>query len=215
MKLVYLLSSLIEKISILVFIISTFMNLSEILIIVSMTLSIWFFVLKYILFAKYTNLYHTNHDISITKYNLPKFDEDEIVWIDFVFVNGVWETNNVNNMIRVDLKGYVFPKSFIIAYLTRQFRYPVVNKEKALFLLFKRKVTIPRFKHRTVLVRFSDGNNITVKKIIDKGISKISFLERSIIQSRYYTTFLFMQSALEAKRKIGKLDEKKYNKGIY
>lgn len=215
MKVLYLLSSFVEKSALFVFVLSTILNLSELLIVITMTLTIVFYISKYIFFAKYTNQYPLKPNNYPKRYILPKNTENDVVWIDFVLSGGIWTSYSNNNEISINLNGYIFQKQFISAYVSRQFRYPLVNKMKSLLILFRRKVQIPQFEKNTVYVRFNIDGKITDRKIIDKGKNTITWLQRAIIKSRYYTTFLYMQSAVESKNRKGKIDEAKYNNGVY
>jgi len=143
MKKSFLFSLLIFIISISIIPISLMIN-SDILLVIGILLPIVLATVSMILFWEYTRQYLKNEVEEFKNISLPKNNETNIV-LKFVNQNGVWTYRHDNREIKINLKGYLFPTSFIKSYVIRQLRYQLVNKKLPLTDLFRRKLLIEKY----------------------------------------------------------------------
>ena len=88
--------------------------------------------------------------------------------------------------MKFDMSGYIFPKAYICSYFIRNLHYDVINKNKyPLRKLFKSLNLSPFNKFLNVILRFIYKNKITDIVIVKNNSTKVSFLIRQILESRY------------------------------
>lgn len=185
------------------FFICIFMDLELIGVIM---LSLWILtpIVFYILLSIHTKKYPKN---SIDDYNNFRIKNSlSDITICIFKENGYWFCKCQDNQVKIDLKGYLFQKSYILAYLNRQIKYSVHNLTVRQF--FKCKLEIKKHKNINIYADFGR----TRKKILQNGILKQSILSQLISQIRYLKHYLFMKTAVSfSKEKIRKnVDEKDY-----
>ena len=96
--------------------------------------------------------------------------------ITFEYKNGLWVCENCDKAIVFDLKGYLFKKSFITAFVIRQIRYATIRNRRAEILLYKMKNEEPKFKSTNLYLQFVLDKKVEKQQIIKNGISKNTFL---------------------------------------
>ncbi len=63
-----------------------------------------------------------------------------------------WTFKSQDNQVKFDLKGYLFQKSYILAYLNRQIKYSVYHLTVRQF--FKCKLEIKKYRNINIYVNF-------------------------------------------------------------
>ena len=142
-----------------------------------------FLLISMAFFQKYTKKYPRNPFEDFKVKNIKqyiKYDCENNYVIEFELKNGVWECENNNLKIKMDLKGYLFQKSFIIAYVIRQQRYKLTNGKRKVSLLRESKVSLLDFKHRNLFVLLKYNNKNEKIQIVYNGVSKHTSLSRLI-----------------------------------
>lgn len=175
------------------------------------------FILYYDLFCKYTTQYPKNNKEEF-KYNPKKStlgyqsDGDFIIKI-IETSKGIWVAEDENEKMKFDMSGYIFPKSYICSYFIRNLHYDVINKNKyPLRKLFKSLNLSPFNKFQNVSLRFEYKNKITDIVIVKNNTTKVSFLMRQILESRYGLS-LGMNKAYNGRLfKYDKIDENIYER---
>lgn len=209
MKKNFLFCLLIFIISISIIPISLMIN-SDILLVIGILLPIVLATVSMILFWEYTRQYPKNEVEEFKNISLPKNNETNIV-LKFVNQNGVWTYRHDNREIKINLKGYLFPTSFIKSYVIRQLRYQLVNKKLPLTDLFRRKLLIEKYSANNIYIE-TIYNKKTIRTIVvKKGVSLHTWLSQLISQSSYYGDLLFMRSLVSLKRNKSFIDEVIYN----
>ena len=165
-------------------------GLNPVLIFFIIAIFILMFILYYGLFCKYTSLFPLNNTNEF-QYNPKKsalgFRSDGNYTIEIMEKRkGIWITKDKNEKIKFDMSGCIFPKVYICTYFIRNIHYDVINKNKyPLKKLFKSLDLSPVSKFNNVILRFEQNNNIKDIVIVKNNKSKVSFLMKQIIQSRY------------------------------
>ena len=91
-----------------------------------------------ILFYIKTNKYPLNDISDYSNLDFKKITANFIKnEITFVYEKGVWRCLNDENIL-LDLRGYLFQKSYLISYVIRNFRYKRISKRKPFTDLFKK-----------------------------------------------------------------------------
>lgn len=169
-------------------------------------ISLWIFtpVLFYILLSFHTKRYPKNGINNYNHFNIANSSQDITILV--YKENGYWICKCQENQVKMDLKGYLFQKSYILAYINRQIKYPLHQLTVRQF--FKCKLNIKKYKDINIYVNFGKKS----KKILCNGVLKQSILCQLISQIRYIKKYLFMKTALSfSKEKIRKnADEKDY-----
>lgn len=185
------------------FFICIFMDLELIAVIM---LSLWILtpILFYILLAIHTKKYPKNSIDEYNNFNINNSPSD--ITICIFKENGYWVCKCQDNQVKIDLKGYLFKKSYILAYLNRQIKYSVHHLTVRQF--FKCKLEIMKYKNINIYADFGRKR----KKILHNGVLKQSILCQLISQIRYIKHYLFMKTAVSfSKEKVRKnVDEKDY-----
>jgi hypothetical protein len=183
---------------------------SDILLVIGILLPIIIGTFSMILFWEYTMQYPKNEVEEFIKISLPKNIETNIV-LKFVNQNGVWTYNYDNQEIKINLKGYLFPTSFIKSYVIRQLRYQLVNKKLPLTDLFRRKLPIEKYAANNIYIETINNKSIIRSIVVRQGVSLHTLFSQLISQSSYYRDLLFMRSLVSLKRNKSFIDEVIYN----
>jgi hypothetical protein len=183
---------------------------SDILLVIGILLPIIIGTFSMILFWEYTMQYPKNEVEEFIKISLPKNIETNIV-LKFVNQNGVWTYNYDNQEIKINLKGYLFPTSFIKSYVIRQLRYQLVNKKLPLTDLFRRKLPIEKYAANNIYIETINNKRIIRSIVVRPGVSLHTLFSQLISQSSYYRDLLFMRSLVSLKRNKSFIDEVIYN----
>lgn len=209
MKKMFLFSLFLLIISIITIPISLVID-SDILLVIGILLPIIIGTFSMILFWEYTMQYPKNEVEEFIKISLPKNIETNIV-LKFVNQNGVWTYNYDNQEIKINLKGYLFPTSFIKSYVIRQLRYQLVNKKLPLTDLFRRKLPIEKYAANNIYIETINNKSIIRSIVVRQGVSLHTLFSQLISQSSYYRDLLFMRSLVSLKRNKSFIDEVIYN----
>lgn len=209
MKKMFLFSLFLLIISIITIPISLVID-SDILLVIGILLPIIIGTFSMILFWEYTMQYPKNEVEEFINISLPKNIETNIV-LKFVNQNGVWTYNYDNQEIKINLKGYLFPTSFIKSYVIRQLRYQLVNKKLPLTDLFRRKLPIEKYAANNIYIETINNKRIIRSIVVRQGVSLHTLFSQLISQSSYYRDLLFMRSLVSLKRNKSFIDEVIYN----
>jgi len=209
MKKMFLFSLFLLFISIITIPISLVID-SDILLVIGILLPIIIGTFSMILFWEYTMQYPKNEVEEFINISLPKNIETNIV-LKFVNQNGVWTYNYDNQEIKINLKGYLFPTSFIKSYVIRQLRYQLVNKKLPLTDLFRRKLPIEKYAANNIYIETINNKSIIRSIVVRQGVSLHTLFSQLISQSSYYRDLLFMRSLVSLKRNKSFIDEVIYN----
>lgn len=162
-----------------------------------------------IIFFKYTNkqLEKEKHNLKSLKLMKCICKENGINIIEFKLKNNNWISEKDKGLY-FTLDSYLFKKSFIIARIIRELRYPVVNNKLNLSTLLNWKLKINNIDN--LIVRFVDKNDIKEYILVKDYISKNTILSRAISKSRYYDLYLSNRSYSKYIKKIEKINENIY-----
>lgn len=127
--------------------------------------------------------------------------------ITFVYEKGVWRCLNDENIL-LDLRGYLFQKSYLISYVIRNFRYKRISKRKPFTDLFKKKYYIK--KDLNFYIVFIKNNKTIKKHIIINGFSVLNFLSKEITRSPFYKFYLSNTSRVSLAESYMFIDERRY-----
>lgn len=162
----------------------------------------------YVIFSihakKYPKNSFKNYNVSNILDAVENIENEKI--ITFYNKNGIWFCDKVN--LKMDLIGFLFPKSFIRAYVIRNLRYEVISNKKPLIKLFKKKLFVGN--KTNIYIKFIIDNSIKKIRIVTNGISKNSFLSKEITISRYYKIFSSMRMINRYLNVITEINEKIY-----
>ena len=175
---------------------------------------IFFWVMILYLFISIIFFKHTNKILEKEKHILKSFKlikcirkENEINIIEFKLNNNKW-VNEKDESLSFAIDNYLFRKSFIIARIIRELRYPIVSNQLNLSKLLNLKLKIGNIDN--LIVRFDDGNDIKEYILVKENISKNTILSRAISKSRYYDLYLSNRSYYKYMKKIEKINENIY-----
>ncbi len=168
--------------------------------------SLWILspLLFYILLAFHTKKYPKNSIEDYNNFSIYKSNSDITIFVSKE--NGNWLCKCQNNQVKLALKGYLFQKTYILAYLNRQIKYSLHHLTIRQF--FKCKLEVKKYGNIDIYVNFGRKR----KRILHNGILKQSILCQLISQIRYIKQYLFMKTAVSfSKEKVRKnVDEKDY-----
>ena len=162
-----------------------------------------------IIFFKHTNRYLKKEESILRSFKLSRFvkKENESKVIEFI-INHNKCVNKKDETIKFTLDNYLFKKSFIIARIIREVRYPAVSNQLNLVKLFAFKLKVNNIDN--LVVRFIEGNKIKEYILVKEHISKNTILSRAISKSKYYDCYLSNRSYSEYLKKVKKIDENIY-----
>lgn len=167
------------------------------------------YLLIYIFFSKYTNR-QLEKEKQVLKYlKLTKCicNENGVNIIKFKLKNNKWICEK-DEKISFILDNYLFKKSFIIARIIRELRYPLVSNQLHLSKLLNRKLKINKINN--LIVRFSNENHINEYVLVKKYISKNTILSQAVSKSRYYDLYFGNRFYVRYMKKIEKINESIY-----
>lgn len=166
-------------------------------------------ILLYIVFSAYVKKYPKNCISEYEKFHIHKQSKGEIV-VNAKKEHGIVYLSSGNTNVKINLKGFIFKKTYIIAYLNRQIKYKCKNISIKDF--FKTRIYLDNYKNENIILKIHNKNVYILKK----GVLKQSFLAQLISQSIYIKKFIFMRTAIIfINRKINNLNEKKFLNGEF
>lgn len=185
----------------------TFMDVFSLIWLFCSTIS---FLIGYIVFYRHTNKYPRNDlsDYYIRNFKKILNKKNEYFEIKFVKNNNIWICENNSQIVKLDLNGYAFEKSYLISYAIRNLRYPLISNKKPFKYLFVNRFFIKD--NMNVKLIMINKNKRTEKMIVKNGISKYGFIAKYITFAPFYLSGLsnrHFQSILKFKSYI---DEQKY-----
>ena len=163
-----------------------------------------------IIFYKHTNKYPLN---DISEYYTKSFKKllikkDNCFEIQFVKKNNIWVCENDSLLIKLNLNGYAFEKSYLISYVIRNLRYPLISRKRPFKCLFTNKFFIK--KKLNIKLRIIDGDKVTEKIIVKNGVSKYGFIAKQITFSPFYLSALSNRHLQYIYKLKSYIDEKQY-----
>lgn len=174
------------------------------------SIAIFFIIMVLYLFISIIFFKHTNNQFEKEKDILKTFKlikcirkENGVNIIDFKLKNNKWINEKDENLI-FDLDHYLFKKSFIMARIIRELRYPIVSNQLNLSKLFNLKLKINNIDN--LIVRFVGKNDIKEYVLVKEYISKNTILSQAISKSRYYDVYLSNRSYSKYMKKIEKIN---------
>ena len=200
----------ISFISLFLFIIMLIMMETNTIFILSMFLSMMSFLFGSVIFYKITNKYPLNN---ISEYYTNKFKNlliktEGIYVIRFIKKNGLWVCENNSQIIKLNLGKYLFQKAFLISYVVRNLRYPLVSNKLPLKCLFANKHFIKKQLH--VKLELLDGDKKSEKIIVNNGVSRYGFIAKQITFSPFYLSALSNRHYNVTRNFKTYVDEKRY-----
>lgn len=168
------------------------------------------FLIGYIAFCRTTNKYPLN---DISEYHTNKFKKllvknDGLYVIKFFKKDGFWISENNSEIIKLNLGKYLFQKSYIISYVVRNIRYPLISDKLPLKYLFTNKYFIK--KSFNVKLELIDGNKKIERIIVKDGVSKYGFIAKQITFSPFYQSSFSNRSYQSIRNFKTYIDEKRY-----
>ena len=200
----------ISFISLFLFIIMLIIMEANTIFILSMFLSAMSFLFGSVIFYKITNKYPLNN---ISEYYTKKFKKlliktEGIYVIRFIKKNGLWVCENNSQIIKLNLGKYLFQKSFLISYVVRNLRYPLISNKLPLKCLFANKYFIKKQLH--VKLELIDGDKKSEKIIVNNGVSRYGFIAKLITFSPFYLSAFSNRHYNVTRNFKTYVDEKKY-----
>lgn len=167
-------------------------------------------LLSCLVFYRTTNKYPLNN---LSEYHIENFEdlfvkENDVYVIKFIKENRVWVCANEAKKVKLNLGTYLFQKSYIISYVIRNVRFPLVSGIRPLKSFLENKFLIrERIDLKLVLI---NGKKKYEKLIIKKGISEYGYLAREITYSPFYLKGLTHNSLRILLKTTIEIDEEKY-----
>ena len=167
------------------------------------------YLLVSIMFFKYTNRQLELEKDTLIALKITKImnEKNEINYIEFEFKNNKWICVKDKN-IQFKLDNYLFKKSFIIARIIRELRYPIISNKLNLSKLLSYKLKITNIDN--LCLRFINGNKINNYIIVKNGVSKNTILSGIISKSKYYSYYFSNEIYNRYLKKIEKINENIY-----
>ena len=163
-----------------------------------------------IIFYKHTNNYPLN---DISEYYTKSFKKllikkDNCFEIQFVKKNNIWVCEKDSLLIKLNLNGYAFEKSYLISYVIRNLRYPLISRKRPFKCLFTNKFFIK--KQLNIKLRIIDGDKVTEKIIVNNGVSRYGYIAKNITFAPFYTSSFSMRHYRSILNHQSYIDEKQY-----
>ena len=133
-----------------------------------------------------------------------RFSDEHI--IIFEKKEGEWICQSDPSII-LNLNGYLFEKSFILAWIIRNLRYRTISDRQPLKRIYSFQHPIKRFKK--VMVRFIDKGKPFDYIIVKNGVSRHTILTRAITKARFCLDLSGRYSATRFKD-VESINEKQY-----
>lgn len=163
-----------------------------------------------IAFYKKTSKFPQNDVSEYDKFNWKKFvtNIDGSNIIIFEKKDGIWVCDNGDLVVRLDLSGYLFQRAYLISYVIRNLRYPLISDKKPLKYLFANTFSIK--KNVDIKLVTIDGTKRKEKTIVKNGISRYGFLPRQITLAAFHLHLYSNYSYQRIRRLKTNIDENKY-----
>lgn len=171
------------------------------------------FLISMTLFYKKTNKYPINDiemfDFAVKDFCTNDIKDKNLKIITFEFIDNCWICQNKDKIIKLDLSGYIFPRTYIKSFVIRNLRYKIISQKQPLNMLFKNKLFIKKDLNLNLVIM--EENKVTKYNIVNNGISKYGLLCREITKSPFYHFFL-SNRAFNSLKRIKFINETVYQK---
>lgn len=170
------------------FVVIILLNLNFYLFLINIFLFVVIFLIGYFLLVEIIESYPLNdyceYEWNPLNSTIVSQDQKRFV-IDFYVNESLWETKHEKENIRFDMKGFVFPKTYICAYFIRNLNYIIMNKKHMFFKkLPLSNCLLPFDKYENLFLRFHIKNKVILKKVVKNYKTISPFLSlRYIINS--------------------------------
>lgn len=117
-------------------------------------------ILSCITFSMLIKKYPKNDISEYSNFDLGVIKENDIIKVNFK--NNVAVCIFNNSIAKLNLKGFIFKKSFVMAYLNRQYKYTIkwINRKK----LYKKKILVKKYIVKNVKVLFEEKKEVYLIK---------------------------------------------------
>lgn len=146
-----------------------------------------FFLSVLVIFRVNTRKYPRNTGAEFTQVEIHKVQKmiHGAYHLFFRKEHGVWICEYNDDKICLDLQQYLFQKSFICAYVTRQLRYPWIHKKRPLADLFRYRFMLPDYQNKDLFVHFTSKKGEKKIKVVKQGVSHFNFLTQGITEALF------------------------------
>lgn len=177
---------------------------------ISMFCAMMTYLVGAILFYKKTNKFPLN---DISEYNATNFKKfivknDNCLIIYFVRKDGLWICENDKQQIKLDLSGYFFQKAYLISFVVRNIRYPLISDKLPLKYLFKN--SFPIKKGINIKLVMIDGVKKDDIMVVKNGISKYGFVAKTITMAPFYLSTFSNRHYHSIRNMKTYMDEERY-----
>ncbi len=156
----------------------------------------------------------------IDEYNLKSFVnnfemERDHVTIKFIHKNEIYYTTNGKKNIVLDLSGYPFQINYLIAFITRQYRYTEIHNNLSILYLFKRRFKSEKYNNIKIKLIIDNGKTDIIKMfyVVKNGFFTSSYLTNIINRSKYVRYLWFKKEGYnKISKKKALINEEIYQK---
>lgn len=201
---------LISVVSFIIFIVLSIVTSMDPLSLIWLFISMISFLIGYIIFHRHTNKYPLNDMPDYYIRNLKKllFKKENYFEIRFVKKDNNWVCENNSLVVKLNLNGYAFEKSYLISYVIRNLRYPLISEKKPFKYLFTNRLCIKD--NINVKLIIINKNKIFEKMIVKNGVSRYGFIAKYITISPFYLLALSNRQIQSIRNSKSYIDEKRY-----
>ena len=198
----------ISLISFLIFIILLFLNKFDAVFLLIMFASMMSYLFSYIVFNKITKKYPLN---DVQEYHTKNFKKllvkhKDCFTIQFFKKDGFWICETDKESIKINLNGYLFQHQYLVSFVIRNLRYPLINNKLPLKYLFKNKFFIK--KNLNIKIVIYNGDKRIEKMIVKNGISRYGIIAQNITFSPFYLEGLSNRTYQSFVKRIACIDER-------
>ena len=167
------------------------------------------YVIEFCLFLKYTSKYPKN---SLSEFDHFKFKKaiqlcDGKKCIVFKNNHGIWSCECSDCNIKLDLRGYLFQRQYIRAYVIRNMRYKYISRKRPLKNLTKLRFAIG---YKGNLFLKTIDKKIKICKIVDNGVSISTHFSSLLNRAGHYKVYLSNRTAYQFENSIESINERIY-----
>lgn len=199
--------SVVSFITFIILSVATFMDVSSP---IWLFISMLSFLIGYIIFHRHTNKYPRNDILDYYIRDLKRLltKNGNYFEIRFVKKDNNWVCENDSLSVKLNLNRYAFEKSYLISYVIRNLRYPLISEKKPFKCLFTNRLFIKD--NFNVKLTIINGSKIFEKMIVKNGISRYGFIAKQITISPFYLSALSNRHIQSIRKFKSYIDEKRY-----
>jgi len=164
------------------------------------------------LFCKKANKYPLN---DVSEYFVPNIkklligkENDKSIY--FKKDGEFWVCENNQQVIKLKLSGYLYKKSYLVSYVIRNLRYPIISNKLSWKYLFSNSFHIRKNLNLKLII--IDGNKRFEKTIVKNGVSKYGIIAKNITISPFYSVLFFNRSYHGLRNNVSYIDERIYKR---